>query len=110
MKYIVVIDQGTTSSRAIIYNVRGEVVGKAQQEFRQIYPQPGYVEHDPIDILSSVRSVISTALTEARVKNSELIGMGITNQRETVVMWDKLQESLFITLLCGNVEEQWSVV
>ncbi len=90
MKYIVVIDQGTTSSRAIIYNVRGEVVGKAQQEFRQIYPQPGYVEHDPIDILSSVRSVISTALTEARVKNSELIGMGITNQRETVVMWDKL--------------------
>lgn len=90
MKYIVVIDQGTTSSRAIIYNLNGEVVGQAQQEFRQIYPKPGYVEHDPIDILSSVRSVISTALTEARVKHSELIGMGITNQRETVIMWDKL--------------------
>lgn len=89
MKYIIVVDQGTTSSRAIIYNTRGEIVGAAQQEFPQIYPQPGYVEHDPIDILSSVRSVISTALTEARVKHSELAGMGITNQRETVVLWDK---------------------
>lgn len=89
MKYIVVIDQGTTSSRAIVFNTKGEVVGQAQQEFRQIYPKPGWVEHDPIDILSSVRSVISSALTEARVKYSELIGMGITNQRETIVMWDK---------------------
>ncbi|MDE7213578.1 MAG: glycerol kinase GlpK, partial [Anaeroplasmataceae bacterium] len=89
MKYILVIDQGTTSSRAIIFNTNGEVVGQAQTEFRQIYPHPGWVEHNPIDILSSVRSVISTALTEARVKHSELIGMGITNQRETVVMWDK---------------------
>ena len=90
MKYIVVIDQGTTSSRAILYDLDGKVVGQAQQEFKQIYPQPGWVEHDPIDILSSVRSVISTALTEARVKHSELIGMGITNQRETVVAWDKI--------------------
>lgn len=90
MKYIVVIDQGTTSSRALILNSFGEVVSQAQQEFRQIYPKPGYVEHNPIDILSSVRSVISTALTQARVKHSELVGMGITNQRETVVMWDKL--------------------
>ncbi|MDE5547361.1 MAG: glycerol kinase, partial [Anaeroplasmataceae bacterium] len=89
MKYVLVIDQGTTSSRAILFNTNGEVVGQAQQEFKQIYPKPGWVEHDPIDILSSVRSVISTALTEARVKHSELIGMGITNQRETVVMWDK---------------------
>lgn len=89
MKYILVVDQGTTSSRAILFNTKGEVVGHAQQEFRQIYPNPGWVEHNPIDILSSVRSVISTALTEARVKHSELIGMGITNQRETIVMWDK---------------------
>ena len=89
MKYVLVIDQGTTSSRAIVFNTQGEVVGQAQQEFKQIYPKPGWVEHNPIDILSSVRSVISTALTEARVKYSELIGMGITNQRETVVMWDK---------------------
>ncbi len=89
MKYIIVVDQGTTSSRAIIYNTNGKIVGSAQQEFPQIYPKPGYVEHNPIDILSSVRSVISTALTEARVKHSELAGMGITNQRETIVLWDK---------------------
>lgn len=89
MSYLLIIDQGTTSSRAILYTTNGEVVAQAQQEFEQIYPKPGYVEHNPIDILSSVRSVISTALTEARVKHSELIGMGITNQRETVVMWDK---------------------
>ncbi len=89
MKYVLVIDQGTTSSRAIIYNTNGVVISYAQQEFEQIYPKPGYVEHNPIDILSSVRSVISQALTAGKIKNSELIGMGITNQRETVVMWDK---------------------
>ncbi len=89
MKYIIVIDQGTTSTRAIIFNQAGEVIASSQEEFRQIYPQPGYVEHDPIDILSSVRSVISTALTKARVKHSEILSLAIANQRETVVMWDK---------------------
>lgn len=89
MKYIVIIDQGTTSTRAIIYNTGGEVIAQSQEEFKQIYPQPGYVEHDPIDILSSVRSVISTALTKARVKYSQILCLGITNQRETVVAWDK---------------------
>lgn len=89
MKYIIVIDQGTTSTRAIIFTNSGEIAGQAQQEFKQIYPEPGYVEHNPIDILSSVRSVISTALTEARVKYSDILALGITNQRETVIMWDK---------------------
>lgn len=90
MGYILVIDQGTTSSRAIIFDEAGKIVNSAQEEFRQIYPKPSYVEHDPIDILSSVRSVISTALTRARVKYSEILGIGITNQRETVVVWDKI--------------------
>ena len=89
MKYIVIIDQGTTSTRAIIYNTLGEVQSSSQEEFKQIYPKPGYVEHDPIDILSSVRSVISTALTKARVKYSQILCIGITNQRETVIAWDK---------------------
>ncbi len=89
MKYMIVIDQGTTSTRALIYDEFGQVIAKSQEEFKQYYPQPGYVEHDPIDILSSVRSVISTALTKARLKYSELLGIGITNQRETVIMWDK---------------------
>lgn len=89
MKYMIVLDQGTTSTRAIIFNQLGQVVAKSQEEFQQYYPKPGYVEHDPIDILSTVRSVISTALTKARLKYSELLGIGIANQRETVVMWDK---------------------
>ena len=90
MGYIIVIDQGTTSSRAIVFDEKGNIVSSSQEEFRQIYPKPSYVEHDPIDILSSVRSVISTALTRARVKYSEILGIGITNQRETVVVWDKV--------------------
>ena len=90
MKYLMVLDQGTTSSRAIIYNEMGIEVAKAQEEFRQIYPKAGYVEHDPIDILSSVRSVISVVLTKARLKLNDLVGLSIANQRETVVVWDKL--------------------
>lgn len=85
-----VLDQGTTSSRAIIYNEKGIEVAKAQEEFRQIYPKAGYVEHDPIDILSSVRSVISVVLTKARLKLNDLVGLSIANQRETVVVWDKV--------------------
>ncbi|MDE7100917.1 MAG: glycerol kinase, partial [Anaeroplasmataceae bacterium] len=90
MKYLMVLDQGTTSSRAIIYNEKGIEVAKAQEEFRQIYPKAGYVEHDPIDILSSVRSVISVVLTKARLKLNDLVGLSIANQRETVVVWDML--------------------
>lgn len=89
MKYILVLDQGTTSTRAIIYDQKAKVIASAQEEFKQIYPKPGYVEHDPIDILSSARSVISTAITRAKIKYSELLTMGITNQRETVILWNK---------------------
>ena len=89
MKYIIIIDQGTTSTRAIVFDENGNSVTSSQEEFRQIYPKPGYVEHDPIDILSTVRSVISTALTKARVKYSDILCLGITNQRETIVLWDK---------------------
>ncbi|MDE5566101.1 MAG: glycerol kinase, partial [Anaeroplasmataceae bacterium] len=85
MKYLMVLDQGTTSSRAIIYNEMGIEVAKAQEEFRQIYPKAGYVEHDPIDILSSVRSVISVVLTKARLMVYDLFFLYISNQRVTVV-------------------------
>ncbi len=90
MKYMIVLDQGTTSTRAIIFNEKGLEIAKDQEEFRQIYPEPGYVEHDPIDILSSARSVISAALTKARLKYSDLLGIAIANQRETVVLWDRV--------------------
>lgn len=89
MKYILVLDQGTTSTRAIIFDEKSNVVAKAQEEFPQIYPKPGYVEHDSMDILSSARGVISTAIARAKIKYSEIATMGITNQRETVIMWNR---------------------
>lgn len=89
MKYILVLDQGTTSSRVIIYDEKCNVVSMAQEEYKQIYPKPGYVEHDPMDILSSSRSVISVAITRAKIKLSEIATMGIANQRETIIAWNK---------------------
>ncbi|ENH97868.1 glycerol kinase [Gracilibacillus halophilus YIM-C55.5] len=87
--YILSIDQGTTSSRAIIFNKKGEIVEVAQQEFEQFFPQPGWVEHDANEIWTSVLSCIAEALRKADVEPSQIAGIGITNQRETAVVWDK---------------------
>jgi len=89
MKYILALDQGTTSSRAIIFNKSGEMVGVAQQEFKQIYPQSGWVEHDPKDIRSSQFSSIVQAIVNASINPKDIIALGITNQRETTIVWDK---------------------
>lgn len=89
MKYILSLDQGTTSSRAIVFDAQGKIVGKAQQEFPQIYPQPGWVEHDPHDILGSQVGVIVEALIRANVSAADIAAIGITNQRETTFVWDK---------------------
>jgi glycerol kinase len=89
MKYILAIDQGTSSSRCILYNQKSQPVAVAQQEFRQIYPKPGWVEHDAEEIWQSQVSVIKQALQEKRLKPSDIAGIGITNQRETVVLWDR---------------------
>ncbi len=88
-KYILSLDQGTTSSRAIIFNKEGEVVHIAQKEFKQYFPKPGWVEHDANEIWGSILSVIAGALTEADIHASQIAGIGITNQRETTVIWDK---------------------
>ncbi|WP_432368495.1 glycerol kinase GlpK [Staphylococcus chromogenes] len=88
-KYILSIDQGTTSSRAILFNKEGEIVGVAQREFKQHFPKAGWVEHDANEIWTSVLSVIASVLNENNVKASEITGIGITNQRETTVVWDK---------------------
>ncbi|MDU0450764.1 glycerol kinase GlpK [Staphylococcus chromogenes] len=88
-KYILSIDQGTTSSRAILFNKEGEIVGVAQREFKQHFPKAGWVEHDANEIWTSVLSVIASVLNENNVKASEIAGIGITNQRETTVVWDK---------------------
>jgi glycerol kinase len=87
--YILVIDQGTTGSAALIFDVSGRVVSSADREIRQIYPQPGWVEHDAVEIFQTSLAVAKEALQKAGVRASQVKGMGITNQRETTVVWDR---------------------
>lgn len=87
--FVIALDQGTTSTRAIIFNKAGEIVSKAQQEFRQIYPKTGWVEHSPQDIMGSTVAVIGEALVRAGITAADVAAMGITNQRETTLVWDK---------------------
>jgi glycerol kinase len=89
MKYIVSLDQGTTSSRAVLFDESGAIIGIAQQEFRQIFPQPGWVEHDPHEIWKSQLSVLLRVLLENDVRARDIAAIGITNQRETTVIWDR---------------------
>src|SRR5205085_4982417 len=88
-KYVLALDQGTTSSRAIVFNHDGAIVSVAQQEFPQIYPAPGLVEHDPEAIWSSQLAVAREAMQKAGASASDIAAIGITNQRETTVVWDK---------------------
>lgn len=88
-KYVMSLDQGTTSSRAIIFNKKGEIVAKAQNEFTQFYPQNGWVEHDPNEILFSEMEAILSVLRQGKVDPKDIAGIGITNQRETTIVWDK---------------------
>jgi glycerol kinase len=88
-KYILSLDQGTTSSRAIVFNEDSRICGLSQKEFTQIFPKPGWVEHDPMEILETQLSAARDAIRRARAKKEEIIGIGIANQRETTVMWDK---------------------
>ena len=89
MKYVVALDQGTTSSRAIVFDEDQNIVSSVQKEFTQIYPQPGYVEHDPMEIYSTQSGVLIEALTKGGIPVGDVAAIGITNQRETAVMWDK---------------------
>ena len=88
-KYILAIDQGTTSSRAIIFNHDGRIVATGQKEHEQIFPRAGWVEHDPKEVWTNVREVVATALSKAELNHNDLAAVGITNQRETTVVWDK---------------------
>ncbi|MBE6012764.1 MAG: glycerol kinase, partial [Lachnospiraceae bacterium] len=88
-KYIMALDQGTTSSRCMIFNRSGEIVSQSQREFTQIYPRPGYVEHDPMEIWGSQIGVAVEAMRRASIDAEEISSIGITNQRETTVLWDK---------------------
>src|SRR5215471_13575158 len=89
MKHLLALDQGTTSSRALIIEYDGKVTGVAQKEFTQIFPQPGWVEHDPKEIWSSQIGVAAEALTKAGIRAGDIAAIGITNQRETALVWDR---------------------
>src|SRR5215475_2764639 len=87
--YVGAIDQGTTSTRFIIFDRLGSVVSWAQKEHEQIYPQPGWVEHDPDEIWRRTRDVIAEAMAMRRLRPKDLAAIGITNQRETTVVWNR---------------------
>lgn len=89
MQYIMSLDQGTTSSRCILFDKAGNPVSMAQKEYRQIYPQPGWVEHDPMEIWQTQLEVAQRALTQKGLNASDIAAIGITNQRETTILWDK---------------------
>jgi glycerol kinase len=86
---LLAIDQGTTSTRAVIYNAEGHTIASAAREFRQYYPQPGWVEHDAEEIWQSVNEVVTKALAAAKIQGNDLVAIGLTNQRETTVIWER---------------------
>src|SRR5205823_9360173 len=90
MKYILALDQGTTSSRAIVFDRAGSIKAVAQKEFAQIFPEPGWVEHNPNEIWATQAGVAAEALAEAGLASSDIAAIGITNQRETTVVWERM--------------------
>ncbi len=88
-KYILSLDQGTTSSRAILFDRDQNIVGISQKEFTQIYPREGWVEHDPMEIYSSQSAVMMEVIAHSAVKAEDIAAIGITNQRETTILWDR---------------------
>ena len=88
-RYILALDQGTTSSRSLVFDAAGRVVAMAQQEFTQHFPQPGWVEHNPEEILSSQMATAREAVASAGLTMADIAAIGITNQRETTVVWDR---------------------
>ena len=102
-KYIIALDQGTTSSRAVLLDHNANVVEIAQREFTQIYPRAGWVEHNPMEIWATQSSTLNEVVAKAGITSDEIAAIGITNQRETTIVWEKQPVHQFITQLCGNV-------
>src|SRR5688500_945518 len=88
-RYIAAIDQGTTSTRCMIFDHAGKVIALEQQEHRQIFPRPGWVEHDPEEIWLRTREVVAGAIARANLTRDDLVALGITNQRETTIIWER---------------------
>jgi len=105
-KYVITLDQGTTSSRAIVFDSTGSIVGLERKEHRQIYPRPGWVEHDPEEIRENQAEVLRSVVEKCQIPADDILALGITNQRETIILWDKIQANRFITQLYGSAEER----
>ena len=88
-RYILSLDQGTTSSRAILFDAEQNIVGLAQKEFTQYYPRQGWVEHDPMEIYASQYAVMSEVITQNDVDVRDIAAIGVTNQRETTILWER---------------------
>src|SRR3954470_1205876 len=88
-QYIIALDAGTTSSRAVLFDSAGQIKGIAQQEFPQIFPKPGWVEHDAEEIWKTQLGVLIKVISDNKIKPSSIVAIGITNQRETAVIWDR---------------------
>jgi glycerol kinase len=88
-RYVLALDQGTTSSRSIVFGRGGEVIAVAQKEFTQFYPQPGWVEHNPLEIWASQNATAVEALSKANLTTDNIAAVGVTNQRETTLVWDR---------------------
>src|SRR5580692_1287647 len=88
-RYVAAIDQGTTSSRCIVFDAAGAIAAVEQKEHRQIFPRPGWVEHDAEEIWANVQEVVAGALAKLKIGPADLAAVGITNQRETTLLWDK---------------------
>lgn len=88
-QYILALDQGTTSSRAIIFDKKGKVISNCQKEFTQIFPKPGWVEHNPMEIWQTQKDMAVAAMKKASIKPEEIASIGITNQRETTILWER---------------------
>lgn len=116
-KYVLAIDQGTTSSRAILFNHQGSIITMAQKPFQQYFPKPGWVEHDPNEIWNTQSSAIKEAMAKADVTDAHIACIGIANQRETTIIWDRetgfpvynaiVWQDRRTADYCEELKEQW---
>ena len=105
-QYIIAIDEGTSSCRAVLFDAQAKIVDVTQQEFTQIFPQSGWVEHDPEEIWQKQMEVLTELIKKNKLNGSDIAAIGITNQRETTLVWDKIPENQSITPLFGKINAQ----
>ena len=109
-KFIISIDAGTTSNRSILFDLKGKPIFSSQKEFTQYFPKSGWVEHDPNEIWRTTIKTLKDVIQKAKKLKGEILSIGITNQRETTVLWDKKMANLFIKRLYGKTEDKKNFV